>query len=92
MVKFVVNILYVIVFFILLEIINYYIDYNELLILNNYIKYDIKSGVTPSFNNDKYNIYFQQNKEGISYTIIFKRESFFKIFKDDFIEYHNVID
>lgn len=87
MLKFIKNIVYVLVCLILLEICMYNKDYNELISFTNYIKYDLESQKIESFSTGKYDVKINDNE----FTVILHREAIFNFKFLTKIDYHGII-
>lgn len=87
MVNYLKNYLCVLLFLILVEFINYSNDYNEVLILQNYVRYDIVMNNLSDSSSNNYEIKIDDNK----YHIIYYRKSIFNLKFLEKIEYHGII-
>ena len=78
--------MYILLFLIVLEFIKYRFDYNEVMILKEYVEFDYNNNIT-SFKTNKYEVIILDD----SYTIIYYRNSIFNIKFLKNIEYHGII-
>lgn len=76
-------------FFVVMDSLWYFKDYNELMILNNYINYDIKNNNLLSFHNDKFQVTIYNNRE---YEIMMKRTSLLSVEKYKKIKYIGIVE
>lgn len=65
-------------------------DYNEVVILSEYIGYDIQSKGVSSFNSDKYIIEIEKGEQ-ISYRITYSRNTIFVIGWFKSIKYDGIV-
>jgi hypothetical protein len=73
----------------MLEFFSYIKDYNDLMIINNYVKYEIESNGGVEIANEKYKVVLNN---GDSYTISLKRNSVFNFEKYKIIKYNGIVD
>jgi len=78
--------------FIIMEYVLYIKDYSELLVISNYIKYDIGINNLQSIYNEKYFVYIDYENDVISYEIVYNRDSLFNIERLKKISYRRVIE
>ena len=86
--KFIVNFIFVLSFFVLLESLLYYKDYNEVEALSKYVKYEIENNDMDSFSNGRYEVIIEDDKR---YTINFYRNSMFVFDKYKIIKYDGIV-
>ena len=73
LVKFLENFICIFIFFVLLEGLLYFKDYNELMIIDNYLRYEIKNKELMSFSNERYEVIINDNEyKPINHAIISK--------------------
>lgn len=87
MAKLLINTLYLIACLCLTEITLYSKDYNEVSIINNYVKYEIEKGTVSEIRGDNYEVV----KEDGKYVIIYYRKSIFNFKFLKKIKYHVII-
>lgn len=83
------NIISVIVFFFFLEYLLYIRDYNDLLITNCYVQYELKERGIIEFNGDKYELIIN---EGGSYCLILHRDSLLAFERYKNIKYNGIVN
>ena len=88
--KVIINSCFVLAFFVLVEILLYIKDYNEVVVLSKYISYDIKSKNMSSFSNDKYVVDIKRGENEVRYYITYSR-AYKKISKKYGREYANIL-
>lgn len=91
MLKFIKNFMYVLVVFIVFEILLYIKDYNEVKVIEIYIKHDIITNNFIDINNEKYIINISYKEEKINYQIIYDRNTIFKFNFLKKINHHGII-
>ena len=89
MVKDIKNVVSLILFFLFLEYLLYVRDYNDLLIMNNYVQYEIKENGMRSLKNDKYELVL--NDDG-SYCLVITRDSLLNVEKYKKIKYVGIVE
>ena len=89
MVKDIKNIVSVVLFFFFLEYLLYLKSYNNLLVMNNYIQYEIKENGISEFKNENYEL--NLNDDG-SYCLIVNRESLLYFEKYKKIKYVGIVE
>lgn len=89
--KVIINSCFVLAFFVLVEILLYIKDYNEVVVLSKYISYDIKSKNMASFSNDKYVVDIKRGENEVRYYITYSRDSIFAFEKLKIIEYDGIV-
>ena len=89
MVKDIKNIVSLIFFFLFLEYLLYVRDYNDLQIMNNYMKYEIKENGIDSFKNDKYELILNDNG---NYCLVVTRDSLLNFEKYKKIKYVGIVE
>ena len=87
LVKFLENFICIFIFFVLLEGLLYFKDYNELMIIDNYLRYEIKNKELMSFSNERYEVIINDNE----YSLILKRDSLFEFEWCKKIEYNGIV-
>lgn len=93
MFKFIINFIYFIICFLLIEYISYTKDYNEFLIVKNNIIYDIKNNNLQSFKTYKYSVCISYNENlEVFLDITYNRNSFFNIKALKKIKYHRLVN
>ena len=83
------NIISVVVFFFFLEYLLYVRDYNDLLITNCYVKYELKENGQLDLSGDKYELII--NEDG-SYCLILHRDSLFVFERYKNIKYNGIVN
>lgn len=73
--KFVVNLLFFFISVISIEYSLYKKDYCEMMIINEYVIYDVKNNDLTSFCNDKYCVNIYYSKDNVQYKITYKRKT-----------------
>lgn len=89
--KFIINFFFVIAFFVVLEGLLYIKDYNEVVVLDLYIRYDIKHKNITSFSNEKYRVNIECGEKEIKYQISYNRDSVLKLEMLKIIEYGGIV-
>ena len=83
------NVVSVVLFFFFLEYLLYLKSYNNLLVMNNYIQYEIKENGISEFKNENYEL--NLNDDG-SYCLIVNRESLLYFEKYKKIKYVGIVE
>jgi len=78
----------VVAFFCVLDTILYFKDYNEVIVVSEYIKHEISMNNIKSFKTEKYEVLINEKK----YKIIYHRDSLFAFRNDKFIKYDGIVD
>ena len=87
MCKFIKECVYVLFLLMILEFVSFNKDYDQLLIISNYVAYDIENNNISSFSTSKYEVFVEHNK----YKIVYYRRPIFNIKILKYIEYHGII-
>lgn len=92
MVKFINNLMVFLLGLIVLEYLTFIKDYNEMLVLKNYIIYDVKNNNLQTLYNEKYVVTISYEENKINYEIIYNRESLFNFNSFKNIKYNGIIN
>jgi len=92
MVKFINNFLVFFFCLMALEYLTYIKDYNEMIVLKNYIIYDIKNNNLQNVYNEKYVVTISYKENEINYEIVYKRKSLFNLNSFKKIKYNGIIN
>ena len=75
----------------MLEYLSYIKNYSEILILSEYINYEISINDISSFENENYRVIIEENNNSVRYSIIVNRNSFFRCGKLKKIKYDGIV-
>ena len=75
----------------MLEYLNYIKDYNDLLVFEKYLKYEVEKSEIKSFSTEKYTVEIDYNNQEIYYIITMNRWSFFCFDNFKIIKYDGIV-
>lgn len=86
--KYVIDYIFVVVFFCIIELCFFIKDYNELMIVNEFVRYELQSKNITSLKTEDYSVSIEGNG---TYNITFKRKSIFSLQKYKTINYGGIV-
>ena len=89
MYKFMIDFIFLVGYFALLESFLYYKDYNDFITMKCYVEYEIRENNGVPFLSGKYDVIFNDNGE---YTFVYKRDSLFSFERYKKIEYNGIVN